>query len=120
MTQNLFWIDDVRNPDNKPWQDWLRLEANIDIDQYDIIWVKTFSAFKEYINAFGLPDIVCFDHDLGPDEPSGYDFAKYIVDYCLDRAIDIPEYYIQSSNPVGKENIKSLMDNYHKFYLKNK
>jgi len=32
--------------------------------------------------------------------------------------LDIPAYNIQSSNPVGKENIQHLMDNYHKYYIK--
>lgn len=60
-------------------------------------------------------------HDLAEDsydERTGYDCAKFVVDYCMERDLDIPAYNIQSSNPVGKENIQHLMDNYHKYYIK--
>ena len=36
--------------------------------------------------------------------------AKAIIDYCIAHDIDAPAYNIQSSNPVGRESIKSLMD----------
>lgn len=115
---DLIWIDDVRNPVNYMWIRWMQDRAGINPDEHYIIWVSTFTYFKEYLDKNGLPAIICFDHDLGPDEPSGYDFAKYVVDYCLDHNLDIPKYAIQSSNPVGAENIKSIMDNYHNFTLK--
>ena len=73
----------------------------------------------DFIDQHGLPDGICFDHDLGEDgydERTGYDCAKYIVDYCLQHNCDIPAYAIQSSNPVGKDNICHLMDNYHNYY----
>ena len=42
---------------------------------------------------------------------SPYSFFKPIA--------DIPAFDIQSSNSVGKENIKSLMNNWHNFFLSN-
>lgn len=43
---------------------------------------------------------------------------EFVVDYCMKHDLDIPAYNIQSSNPVGKDNIRHLMDNYHRFYEK--
>ncbi len=116
--KTLLWLDDCRDPfDGK--NDWLRyspIGRNV-----DVIWLQTVDEFFCYIDNYGLPDAVCFDHDLGEDsydERNGYDCAKYMVDYCLNHSLDIPPYSIQSSNPVGKENIRKLLENYHKYYFK--
>ena len=68
-----------------------------------------------FINKNGLPDIICFDHDLG-EEKSGYDCAKFVVKYCQEHNLDIPAFDIQSSNNVGKDNIRSLMNNWHRVF----
>ena len=102
--QRLLWLDDYRNPKNYLIRD------------YEITWVKTFEEFCSHLEKNGLPDIVCFDHDLGT-EKSGYDCAKYLVNYCQQHNLDIPQYDIQSSNVVGKENIRSLMDNWHRLFI---
>jgi len=121
--KKLVWIDDMRDPFT--WT-WVKDYSPIGTDDVFVIWVKNFDEFKNYIDKDGLPDAICFDHDLGdmldhPElEKTGYDCAQYIIEYCIERNIDIPLYNVQSSNPVGKKNIESLMDNYHKFYLGNK
>ena len=102
--QRLLWLDDYRNPKNYLIRD------------YEITWVKTFEEFCSHLEKNGLPDIVCFDHDLGT-EKSGYDCAKYLVNYCQQHNLDIPQYDIQSSSVVGKENIRSLMDNWHRLFI---
>lgn len=43
-----------------------------------------------------------------------------ILDYCIDHNIDAPAYNSQSSNPVGRENIRSIIDGWHQFYINNK
>jgi hypothetical protein len=48
-------------------------------------------------------------------EYTGYDCAKWLVDYCMDNDLDLPYWDIQSANPVGKTNINSIMNNYRKF-----
>ena len=48
-----------------------------------------------------------FDHDLGDNEPTGYDIAKWLAENHLDRwpkAIGV-----QSQNPTGRENIRSFV-----------
>jgi hypothetical protein len=47
-------------------------------------------------------------------EKTGFDCAKWLVNYCLERNLDLPEYFIHTMNPIGAENIKSLFENYKK------
>ena len=58
--KKLLWLDDFRNP------------VDYVVGDYDISWVKKYEQFCTFINENGLPDIICFDHDLG-EEKSGYD-----------------------------------------------
>jgi len=73
---------------------------------------------------YGLPDGICFDHDLGLEgstvEKNGYDCAKWLVEYCLDMDKNFPPYAIQSANPVGKENIDKLLKSFISFSSKYK
>lgn len=118
--RTLLWLDDIRNPFSKLWSDYLENECKVNLNEVDIHWVKNFYEFYTWIEKYGVPNIVCFDHDLGDtgaDEKTGYHCAIYLVDYCEESKLDIPEYHIQSSNPVGREKIDSLMRSYHKFYL---
>ena len=71
-----------------------------------------------------MVDRLQFDHDLGFDkeacaEKSGMDCAKYLVDYCQKHNCDAPLVASQSANPVGRENILDLINNWHEFYLEN-
>ena len=101
--KKLLWLDDFRNP-----KDYL-------VEKYEVFWAKTYEEFCSHIDCNGLPDVVCFDHDLGT-EKSGYDCAKYLVDFCQKNNLDIPQYDIQSSNVVGRENIRSLMEIWHRVF----
>lgn len=115
--KTLLWLDDVRNPleDN-----WLRFSP---IQQpFKTIWVKRYREFISWIEENGLPDAICFDHDIESFhiskstfvEKTGYDCAKWLVDYCLDNNLKLPLYNIQSANPAGKENIDKLLSNFNK------
>lgn len=109
MSNNsLIWLDDYRDP-NDDKIDWLvfsPIGRNC-----NIIWLKNYHEFVDYLTKFGLPNAVCFDHDLG-EVKTGYDCAKYLVEYCLDNNLELPLYNIQSANPVGKENIDKLLINF--------
>ena len=74
--KKLLWLDDFRNP-----KDYLT-------EDYDIVWVKSYEEFCSHLENNGLPDIVCFDHDLGT-EKSGLDCARYLVNYCQQHNLDI-------------------------------
>lgn len=49
-------------------------------------------------------------HDYGP-EKTGYECAKWLVDYCHDNATKFPEFTVHSMNPVGTERIKQYIEN---------
>lgn len=131
--KTLLWLDDIRNP----FEDcWVVSYSPIPHEELNHVeWVKSYGEFVEYIKQNGLPTAICFDHDLGMDvaikarekgmskrksrllkqeEKTGLDCAKWLVEYCIDNKQSLPLYNIQSANPVGKENIDSLLKNYLK------
>jgi hypothetical protein len=107
-----------------------------DLSHWEIC--RTMQAAVDLVLARGLPQHIAFDHDLGWDTlqpiegsfliappgegkemPSGFDFAKWLVESDLNGTINLPEDFswsIHSSNPVGAENIQGLL----KSYLKSK
>lgn len=128
MIYNLF-LDDERFPKDVTW-----------IQLPDLKWtvVRTYDAFVNIITnpEYGMPEICSFDHDLGPaayneyfsmvrenrtnfdynklTEKTGYDCAKFLAQYCIDRNIPIPLYYVHSMNPIGCSNIKSILESARK------
>lgn len=118
QTKRLVFLDDIRYPIEAyhyTKQDiYLRKDWHI---------VRNYEQFINRILEYGLPEMISFDHDLAdkqylePDseefiEKTGYDCAKWLVDYCMDNDLDLPEFYSYSMNPVGKENIESLLKNF--------
>lgn len=89
------------------------VESNGDMYKNDSDWViiRTYGDFVDWIVENGLPDYISFDHDLGEKEFTGYDCAKWLVDYCMDNGFDIPEFQSHSANPVGRKNIVSYLNN---------
>lgn len=128
--RTLLWLDDYRDP-IKNNGEWLVFSP---IPQpFVTVWVKSYHEFVVWIVTNGLPDAICFDRDLGiPNhfsrvsdgmskrqsrklkltEKTGYDCAKWLIQYCDLFDSPIPAYNIQSANPVGKANIKALLDKY--------
>ena len=89
--------------------------------------VKNYDEFVDHILTYGLPSIISFDHDLAEihynnnvvidyssyEEKTGYDCAKWLVDYCLDNDCYPPKtMYCHSMNPVGAKNINELLNNF--------
>ena len=56
-----------------------------------------------------------FDRVYSYEEFVDYLCAKYLVDYCLAHQRPLPNYQVHSQNPVGKENIERLLENFKKF-----
>lgn len=123
----LLWLDDTRNPAEGTWLTYSPIQ------QTEVVWVKQYAEFVAWIKQNGLPAGVCFDHDLGmvvalearakgmskrqarklkPLEKTGYDCAVWLTEYCYEHKLKIPPYNIQSSNPVGKQNINQLLQNF--------
>ena len=119
---NLF-LDDERLPNHVTWVD---LPPN---QHYSV--VRNYQEFVDLITLRGLPKFVTYDHDLASGhyghglrgdeipydkytEKTGYDCAKWLVDYCMKKGIKHPPYQVHSMNPVGKQNIISYIESYNK------
>ena len=66
-------------------------------------------------------DFISFDHDLGLGdsvdgfENTGMGVARWIIEQCLDDKFTLHDnfsWYVHSQNPVGAENINSLLTNF--------
>ena len=103
------FLDDIRVPKN----------------DYDVI-VRSFEEAINFVKENGIPNFISFDHDLGCDEignilKSGYDFAKWLVDMDIENIYKFPDNFtfdIHSANPIGKNNIKSILNNYLLFKVR--
>lgn len=118
MYYNLF-LDDERAPKQVTWVDLPAVPWTI---------ARSYKEFVKIVTDWGLPTCVSFDHDLcaehyrasmyNPDrhynqyysdgtfkEKTGYDCAKWMVDYCTTRGLPLPECYVHTMNPIGRENI---------------
>lgn len=104
------FLDDERLP---PWRDGRNWRVARDWE--DVMML---------IRVHGIPSYISFDHDLGLDKHTGHDIVKFLIELDMgeDDLLSIPdnfEYYIHSQNPVGRDNIAGLIDNYLKFRKEN-
>ena len=105
--KTLLWIDDYRNPFENDWLNFSPIGKDC-----KVIWVKSYFEAITYLNN-NWPDAISFDHDLGTEE-TGYDIAKYIVNKCIEEERNLPVYSSHSANPIGRDNILCLLNNYEK------
>lgn len=101
------WLDDTRVPPIPQTE--------------NIIWVKNYDEFVGHVKSIGKDISSCivhFDHDLG-EKRSGYDCAKWLVDWCIENDYGVPDYDMQSANPVGRQNIESVFETYWKVFFNN-
>lgn len=127
--RNLF-LDDIRVPMDA--FNYTRFQK-FSLEEWDI--VRDYDGFVHYIETNGLPDFIAFDHDLADEhyapemyhgseaymkisenfkEKTGYDCARWLVEYCMDNNLDCPDYIVHSMNPAGKQNIESYLENFKK------
>ena len=103
------YLDDIRNPKS---------------DEFMI--VRSFEEAVKFVENNQIPEYISFDHDLGTDIngwllPTGYDFAKWLIEMDLDNIYQFPnnfQYNVHSANPIGKHNIETILDNYLNFKIK--
>jgi hypothetical protein len=131
--KTLLWLDDYRDPKDSGFL--AKFCPEFEAHRKDVIWVKNFYEFEQWIIYNGLPDKISFDHDLADEhyapvnrygdyndwasennfkEKTGMDAAKWLVDYCLDYKRALPEWSVHSANPSGAENITKLLLNFMK------
>lgn len=98
--------------------------------------VRSYEDFVEYINKYGVPPLISFDHDLGacseckskglhigdmltPETTfmnycehakTGYDCALWLIENDL----KINDYFCHSANPIGRKRINDLLSDWKK------
>jgi hypothetical protein len=107
------FLDDIRNPIDV-YNYILRQKIYLEND-----WaiVRSYDEFVAYIKQHGLPTFVSFGHDLTDghysadytDERTGYDCAKFLLEYCNGMDVEVPPFNCHSMNPIGKERIINLL-----------
>lgn len=116
------FLDDTRKPSS----------------ELGFIVVRSYDEFVKHILMYGLPEVISFDHDLAdehyndylsddnwfkPDseiqlkyteykEKTGYQAAKWLLEFCDNSNLEVPQCYVHSSNVTGTTNIISLINSY--------
>jgi hypothetical protein len=108
------FLDDERSPNKVTW---------VEFPQHNVVVVRSHHEFVNYVTEHGIPEFVCFDHDLCEEHyyamfaestgkepnygavPTGLDSARWLGDHCHAMGKDIPRYVVHSMNPFGKERI---------------
>lgn len=135
---NLF-LDDFRQPEDA--SKYMLGQAAKDYRLLKWYVVRNYKQFVRHILRHGCPELVSFDHDLCDEhillghakytdwdkyhedrgkerERTGYDAAKWLINYCINRQLAFPAFYVHSQNPVGAKNIKDLINNYLKHEIR--
>jgi len=129
----VLFLDDELMPEQVTWVEFPRYET--------IHIIRSYDGFVKQLELFGLPMFICFDHDLADEhyiamlqennldnkleyddnglektinygpEKTGYDCAKYLVEYCEQKWYKIPRYVVHSMNPAGKKRIEDYLSN---------
>lgn len=117
---------------------WLFLDDNRDAPPhlnrvFDV--VRSYDEFVEFIETYGVPELISFDHDLSPEHTAyffenggfknppdpvhqlfqtktGYDCAVWLIEYCEVEGKKISKVLVHSHNPVGSKNILNLISQY--------
>jgi hypothetical protein len=105
------FLDDERFPKDVKWTKIPDLHWTV---------IRNYSNFKVLIELKGyLPEFISFDHDLADyskyTEKTGYDCAKWLIQYCSENNLKIPDYTVHSLNPIGAKNIINLLESYKQY-----
>lgn len=125
MSYHLF-LDDERKPIDVTWIELPPLHWEI---------VRNYNEFVKIITSNGIPKTISFDHDLSQEhydellgayfgcrplryhifkEKTGRDCAMWLAEYCFDKGLDYPIYFVHTMNPIGRSNIISIIESYKK------
>ena len=119
------FLDDIRIP--VECAEYMKKRIGKDADHYKEDWVtvRNYEEFVDYLHNNDVPQIVSFDHDLAHEhyakiefnpenysiytedfkEKTGNDCAKFLVNFCRNKEVSLPECFVHSMNPVGIDNI---------------
>lgn len=103
-------------------------------DNWDV--VRNYNEFCNYIQDNGVPALISFDHDLADEhyspemyhgreaydkvhekffEKTGYECAKWLVEYLDSNNLPVPIIYVHSMNPVGSQKIVEVFNDYKRY-----
>ena len=129
------FLDDQRMPKEASGYATVR-GVNPDIYEMNWVIVQSYDEFRDWILKHGLPDMISFDYDLGEDDAkkkvakgiskkkarldkklakSGFGCARWLVNHCIDRHLDLPKWAVHSANEIGYKKIKLLLDNFESY-----
>lgn len=94
--EKLLYVDDIRKPNIIRYSTY----------SYEIIVSRNYNDAINMLNICKF-NAIDLDHDLG-EEKTGYDICKYIIE----NNIKLDRVYIHTSNPVGRDNMKQLLERY--------
>lgn len=123
MTYKLF-LDDIRTMSDCITYMHSRIgKKNPIYLERDWVICRNYGCFVATIEQMGLPEFISFDHDLADihyqetveygfsiSEDTGYDCAKWLVNYCENRGLKIPDFAIHSMNVIGAKRISDLLN----------
>lgn len=94
----ILFLDD----DNYRFSLFKRENPNVDVD-----WAINYETGVNYVRNNNY-DVIYLDHDLGWYEPTGKDFVNYMIKNKIPAKLVI----CHSMNPVGRENMVSMLSSY--------
>ena len=94
--EKLLYVDDIRKPNIIRYSTYL----------YEIVVSRNYDDAINMLNMCKF-NAIDLDHDWG-EEKTGYDICKYIIE----NNIKLDRVYIHTSNPVGRDNMKQLLERY--------
>ena len=113
-------------------QQLLTVASGVSEFEWDI--VRSYDEFVDYVEKYGIPDIVSFDNDLDTSmegehlkkfdkahdtgfldwesckTKTGIHCAKWLIDKCKELNADIPKYYVHSANTFARPIIREIME----------
>lgn len=109
--KTFLFLDDERDPSDVTW---------IDLPGYDWDIVRNQAQFEHHLSAFGIPDHISFDNDLGTGMGEGIFCAQWMVDQVLDGFLKWnPDfvYTVHSKNNIAASRISGLLNPFIQFML---
>ena len=120
---NIF-LDDTRNPYD------VFLQTINPLYEHNHTWeiIRDYDQFISFIINNGVPELISFDHDLDQSHylpinqtnidynnmeiKCGYHCLEWLINYCEDKKINLPEILIHSQNMEGKRNMERLINSF--------
>lgn len=99
----ILWLDDIRNPAQYMY-------GGLYFDD-TVVWAKDLEQACTAVKTNGLPSFMYLDHDLGPHEDAMMFLHWLVRDY---PGGPIPKWSFLTANPVGRENMDSLLTSWKK------